>query len=192
MKPPINKPESSCSKSALLEFLEGDLTPDGEQKIAAHIQNCRSCQKEIKQHQKLLIELDNSFDDLPKIPDDFSKIVAVNAKSQVFRVRMPNERRLAMLICVGLLVSVLLAIAVGPLNALSGLTIVFEKAVPITYFVFGLVSDLMIGLGIVGRAVASSIGASPLIIVAAIAALIIGIWRIQKSSRISAADRPNR
>ena len=194
MKPPINNPESSCSKSALLEFLEGDLTSDGELKVAAHIQTCLACQNEIKQHQKLLIELDKSFDDLPKIPDDFSKIVSANAKSQVSGVRMPNERRLAMLICVGLLVTVLLAIAVGPLNALSGLTIVFEKAVSVTYFVFGLLSDLILGLGILGRAISSSLGASPLIILAGIvvATLIIAVWRIQKNSRISAADRPNR
>ena len=194
MKPPINNPESSCSKSALLEFLEGDLSTDAEQKVAAHIRTCPACQNEVKQHQNLLIELDNSFDDLPKIPDDFSKIISVNAKSQVSGVRMPNERRLAMLICGGLLVTVLLAVAAGSLNPLSGSTIIFEKTVSVTYFVFGLLLDLILGVGIVGRAISSSFGEFPLIILAAIvvATLIIAVWRIQKNSRISAADRPNR
>jgi len=194
MKPPINNPESSCSKGALLEFLEGDLTADGEQKVAAHIQTCPACQNEIKQHQKLLVELDKSFDESPVIPDDFSKIVSVNAKSQVSGVRRPNERRLAMLICAGLLVTVLLAIAAGRLNVLSGLTIVFEKTVSVTNFVFDLLSDVILGIGIVGRAISSSFGAFPLIILAAIvvATLIIAVWRLQKNSGISAPDRPNR
>ena len=194
MKPPINNAESSCSKSALLEFLEGDLSTDAEQKVAAHIRTCPACQNEVKQHQNLLIELDNSFDDLPKIPDDFSKILLVNVKSQVSGVRMPNERRLAMLICGGLLVTVLLAVAAGSLNPLSGSTIIFEKTVSVTYFIFGLLLDLILGVGIVGRAISSSFGESPLIILAAIvvATLIIAVWRIQKNSRISAADRPNR
>jgi predicted anti-sigma-YlaC factor YlaD len=194
MKPPINNPESSCSKGALLEFLEGDLTSDGEQRVAAHIKTCPACQNEIKQHQKLLVELDKSFDESPVIPDDFSKIVSVNAKSQVSGVRRPNERRLAMFICAGLLVPVLLAIAAGRLNALSGLTIVFENAGSVAYFVFGLLSDLILSLSIVGRAISSSFGASPLIFLVAIvvATLIIAAWRIQKNSGISAPDRPNR
>ena len=194
MKPPINNPESSCSKGALLEFLEGDLTSDGEQRVAAHIKTCPACQNEIKQHQKLLVELDKSFDESPVIPDDFSKIVSVNAKSQVSGVRRPNERRLAMFICAGLLVPVLLAIAAGRLNALSGLTIVFENAGSVAYFVFGLLSDLVLGLSIVGRAISSSFGAFPLIILAAIvvATLIMAVWRLQKNSGISAPDRPNR
>jgi predicted anti-sigma-YlaC factor YlaD len=194
MKPPITNPESSCSKSALLEFLDGELAADKEQEIAAHIQTCTACQNEIKRHQKLLIQLDNSFDELPKIPDDFSKIVSANARSQVSGVRKPRERRLAMLICVGLLVTILLAIMAGSLNALSGSTLIFEKAASVTSFVFGLLSDLILSLGIVGRAVSSSFGASPLIILGVIFAttLIIAAWRIQKTTRISAADRPNR
>src|SRR4029453_121075 len=155
MKPPINNPQSSCSKSALLEFLDAELTADREQEITTHIQTCPACQSEIRQHQALLIELDNSFDELPKIPNDFSKIVTANARSQIAGVRMPNQQRLALVICLGLLTAVLLAIAAGPLNALSGPTLIFEKAISVTYFLLGLLLDLILGLGIVGRVVAS-------------------------------------
>lgn len=194
MKPPITNPESSCSKSALLEFLDGELAADKEQEITAHIRTCPACQNEIRQHQELLVELGNSFDEIPNIPDDFSKIVSANARSQVSGVRMPHERRLAMLICVGLLGVVLLAIAAGPMTALSGSTLIFEKAASVASFVFGFLSDVILGLGIVGRAVSSSFGASPLVILAVIVVttLIIAAWRIQKSARTSAADRPNR
>jgi anti-sigma factor RsiW len=190
MKPPIT--ESNCSKTALLEFLEGELTPQQELEIASHIETCTACQIEVEQQRNLAAKLDDSFGELPEIPADFSKIVSANARSQVSAIRRPYERRTAVLVCIGL--ATLLAIAFGPLNAVVGPTIIFEKVLSAVAVAVSLISDLVLGLVIVGRAVSTSLGISPLIILGLVAGsvLIFAVRRNQRSARVSAVGRSNR
>ena len=192
MKPPIT--ESICSESSLLEFLEGELTAEQEQSIAAHIDSCSVCQVDLKEHRKLLTELDDSFVELPEIPADFSKIVSASAKSQVSAVRRPYELRTAVLVCIGLLMTALLAISVGPLNSVVGPTIVFEKILSVVTLVFSLISDIVLGLGIIGRAISIGIGISPLIILGGLigSILFLAVRRNQRTARMSGVGRSNR
>ena len=192
MQPPIT--ESICSDSLRQEFLDGELTADKEQEVAAHIVSCPACQIQIDQQKKLLTELDNSFGDLPEIPVDFSKIVSVNARSQVSAIRRPYERRTAVLVCVGLLTIAFLAIAFGPLNALMGPTLMFEKVFSVVALVFSLLSDVILGLGVVGRSVSTSLGVSPFVIFGLLigSVLILIVRRNQKMRSELRVGRSNR
>ena len=192
MKPPTT--ESRCSNSLLLEFLDGELTAGKEQEVAAHIAACPACQIQIDQQRKLLSKLDSSLGDLPEIPADFSKIVSANARSQVSSIRRPYERRTAVLICIGLLALALLAITFGPLNAALGATIIFEKVLSVVALAFSLLSDIVLGIGIVGRAVSTSLGISPVVIFGLVmgSVALLAVRRSQKQTRISGDGQPGR
>jgi anti-sigma factor RsiW len=194
MTPPTTTRRSSCSQTALVEFLDGELTADREEEVAAHIASCPTCQSQLNEQKEVLAELDDSFSEVPELPDDFSKIVSINAQSQVSGVRRPYERRTALTVCFVLLSIVLAAVAFGPLNAFLGPAIIFEKIAAVAALGFGLLSDVVLGLGIVGRAVSSSLGISPLIIIGLVigSVLVLMIRRTQKSTRVSSEGRTGR
>ena len=189
MKPPTT--ESRCSNSLLLEFLDGELTAENEQKIAVHIAACPACQAQIDQQRKLLTKLDTSFGDLPEIPEDFSKIVSANARSQVSAIRRPYERRTAALVCVGLLALAFFALAFGPLNAVRSAAVVFEKGFSVVALGFSFLSDVILSIGVVGRAVSTSLGISPIVILGLVigSVVLLVVWRNQKLSRVSGAGQ---
>src|SRR5687768_11938096 len=183
MKPP--NAESSCSKVSLLEFLDGELTAEQEQAVAAHIKTCPVCQIEIKQQRKLFAKLDDSLAEPPEIPADFSKIVSANARSQVSAIRRPYERRTAVLICFGLLMTALLPIVLGPLKAVLGPPVVLGKIRSVVDLAFSLLSDVALGFGIIGRAASASFGISPLILLGLVvgSVAILAVLRNQRVAR---------
>src|SRR5262245_31021797 len=194
MKLPRPASKSTCSNTLLQEFLDGELTPEKEQEIAAHIATCPSCKTQLDQQKNLLAQLDNTLDDSLELPADFSKIVSANARSQISAIRRPYERRTALLVCIGLAAILFATLALGPLNAILGPAVIFEKVFSVLGLIFGLLSDIFLGLGIIGRAVSTSMGISPLVIIGVIAGavIILAVWRNQKNARLSGISRSNR
>jgi len=194
MKQPTPASKSTCSDSLLLEFLDGELTPNKEQEIGTHIASCPACKAQLDQQKNLLAELDDSLDEQVELPANFSKIVSANARSQVSAIRRPYERRTALAVCIGLFAILSLAVAFGPLNAFFGPTAIVEKVFSVLELVFGFLTDIFLGFGIIGRAFSTSVGISPLIIFGVIigAGIILAVRRNQKTTRLSGVSRPDK
>src|SRR5688500_1436327 len=80
-----------CSR--LHRYLGGELSEDDEVAFESHAAFCADCGIEVQLHRNLSIGIEQFADEQIKLPDDFSKVVAVNAESQVSGLRKSNERR---------------------------------------------------------------------------------------------------
>jgi len=158
-----------CSRATLLEYLDGELSAEKEHEVLTHLESCTSCRNELEHQKALLSHLENSLTEMPELPSDFSKVVSANARSQVSGIRHWRERRFAIVISVGLAAIILLALLFGPVTYFAGGGAVLEKAGSVVSLVVGLFSDVLLSVGIVGRAVSSRLGPYALIAFAIIA-----------------------
>ncbi len=126
--------QSSCPRSAIAAYLDGDLTPREELDLELHFTVCLTCARELNEQKKLLCVLDFALDDTGEIelPESFTKVVVTNAESNVKGLRCPQERNRALFVCAALFLLVIFGL--GAEN-------------PKNFKMFGLVADQFLAVG---------------------------------------------
>jgi anti-sigma factor RsiW len=135
----------------LHEYLDGELSPESEATFESHAANCPDCRIEIELHRKLAAGIEQLADEEIKLPDNFSKVVAANAESQVSGLRKSKERSVTFAILAGLtiLIFCVLGASFGAAARLAGF--VFERIVSVVLVIGSFFSDLVLGIIVVAR-----------------------------------------
>jgi anti-sigma factor RsiW len=93
-----------CQKNLIAAYVDGELSEVATAIFEQHLEDCAECRAELRAHRVFVCELDAVLTgdvDIP-VPDDFSKVIAVRASSDMRGVRTAAEHRKAIAICVTL------------------------------------------------------------------------------------------
>ena len=143
-----------CQRNLIAAYVDGELSEVAAVIFEQHVEDCAECRAELRAHRLFVCELDAVMTDkveLP-VPDNFSKVIAVRATSDLRGVRSRAEHRKAIAICVILALTgfgLLGATARDSIFVLIGkfLTSVFSLA----GFVWSLLSDAVASLVVITR-----------------------------------------
>ena len=143
-----------CHKNVIAAYVDGELSEVATAIFEQHIEDCAECRSELRAHRLFVCELDAVMTDKVEIPvpDNFSKVIAVRASSDLRGVRTRAEHRKAIVICVVLALTgfgLLGATARDSVLALIGkfLTGVFSLG----SFIWTSVYDAVAGLVVISR-----------------------------------------
>lgn len=150
-----------CHKNVIAAYVDGELSDVATAIFEQHVKECVGCRSELRAHRLFVCELDAVMSDKVEIPapDNFSKVIAVRAISDLRGVRSRTEHRKAIVICVVLALTgfgLLGATARDSVLALIGefLTSVFSLGA----FVSGVVYDAVAGLVVISRVLSRKLG----------------------------------
>lgn len=143
-----------CQRNLIAAYVDGELSEVATVIFEQHVEDCVECRAELRAHRLFVCELDAVMTDkfeLP-VPDNFSKVIAVRASSDLRGVRSRAEHRKAIVICVVLALTgfgLLGATARDSVFVLIGkfLTSVFS----IGAFVSNTIYDAVAGLVVISR-----------------------------------------
>ena len=96
-----------CQKNLIAAYVDGELSDVAAAIFEQHVEDCVECRTELRAHRVFVCELDAALTNSPDIPvpEDFSKVIAVRASSDMRGVRSSSEHRKAMVICMVLALS---------------------------------------------------------------------------------------
>lgn len=156
--------ENACPAENVAAYLDGELSGLGVEDFEAHLAECRDCATELRSQRQLLCTLEAALSDAPhfKLPQNFTRIVAARAESDLSGMRDKVERRRALKMC-----AVLALAAFALLGATSGV-MVFQPVRGFAQMIARL-SDLLwqtmydaaVGVGIILRMISRAAVASP-------------------------------
>ena len=143
-----------CHKNVIAAYVDGELSEVTTAIFEQHIEDCVDCRAELRAHRLFVCELDAVMTDKVEIPvpDNFSRVIAVRASSDLRGVRSRAEHRKAIVICAILALTgfgLLGATARDSVLALIGkfLTGTFS----LVGFVWSLLYDAIAGLVVISR-----------------------------------------
>ena len=143
-----------CQKNLIAAYVDGELSDVANAIFEQHVEDCPECRAELRAHRVFVCELDAALAgkvEIP-VPDDFSKVIAVRARSDMRGVRSPSEHRKAFAICLVLALTgfgLLGATAREDVLALAGRFI--TAVISLGSFVSQLVYDAVAGLVVISR-----------------------------------------
>jgi len=107
MPPAIN--EIICDARLIAAYIDGELDADARLSLEDHLEHCRDCQDELKAHRIFICELDSVLTQpaVVDVPQDFSRMVAARATSDMSGLRSASENKKALAFCVILAVTAL-------------------------------------------------------------------------------------
>ena len=173
--------EKICERNLFAAYVDGELDTDLTLLFEDHLEGCAECRAELRAHRLFVCELDAAMSDSAEIPvpDDFSRMVAARAASDMRGVRTRSEHRKALTIC-----AVLAFVGFALLGAAARNTVFLVAERSVTT-VFGLVSfvatsayDAVAGFAVVFRVLSKKViiesgSVGPLVGLLALAILIL-------------------
>src|SRR4030095_15304414 len=93
--------EKICERNLFAAFVDGELDTDLTLLFEDHLDSCAECRAELRAHRLFVCELDAAMLESAEIPvpDNFSRMVAARAASDMRGVRTRSENRKALTIC---------------------------------------------------------------------------------------------
>lgn len=90
-----------CQRNLIAAYVDGELSEVAAVIFEQHVEDCAECRAELRAHRMFVCELDAVMTDKVEIPvpDNFSKMIAVRASSDLRGVRSRAEHRKAIVIC---------------------------------------------------------------------------------------------
>ena len=170
-----------CQKNLIAAYVDGELSDVANAIFEQHVEDCSDCRAELRAHRVFVCELDAALTgkvDIP-VPDDFSKVIAVRARSDMRGVRSRSEHRKAIGICMVLALTgfgLLGATAREDVLALAGrfITSVFSIGTFISQLVYDAVAGVVVISRVLGhRIVVSSGSVGVLLVVLAVAVFVL-------------------
>jgi anti-sigma factor RsiW len=151
----MNRTEQKiCQKNLIAAYVDGELGGVANAIFEQHVEDCPDCRAELRAHRVFVCELDAALAgkvEIP-VPDDFSKVIAVRARSDMHGVRSRSENRKAIAICLVLALTgfgLLGATAREAVLAFAGRSI--TAVISIGSFVSQVVYDVVAGLVVISR-----------------------------------------
>jgi len=143
-----------CQKNLIAAYVDGELGEVATAIFEQHVEDCAECRAELRAHRLFVCELDAALTgkvEIP-VPENFSKVIAVRARSDMHGVRTRSEHKKAIAICAVLALTgfgLLGATARDAVLALVGkfLTGVFSLGA----FAWSVVYDAVAGLVVISR-----------------------------------------
>jgi anti-sigma factor RsiW len=156
--------ENTCPAEEVAAYLDGELSVAGQEQFEGHLASCVNCSTELRRQRQLLCTLDAAFTQSSRfdLPQDFTRVVAAHAESDLSGVHNKSERRRALQLCV------ILALAAFALLGAASSTVVLQPArrfFHIVALVFDLIwqtlYDAAMGVGIILRMIGRAALMSP-------------------------------
>ncbi|HEY0728742.1 MAG TPA: zf-HC2 domain-containing protein, partial [Pyrinomonadaceae bacterium] len=143
-----------CQRNLIAAYVDGELSEVAAVIFEQHVEDCAECRAELRAHRMFVCELDAVMTDKVEIPvpDNFSKMIAVRASSDLRGVRSRAEHRKAIVICVILALTgfgLLGATARDSIFVLIGKFL--TSVASIAGFVWSLLSDAVASLVVITR-----------------------------------------
>ena len=145
--------EKICPRFEIAAYIDGELAPDEELALEAHVAICKECLAELNLQKQLLCALDISLEKQPEIelPENFAKVIAVRAESGVSGLRSKEERFRALFLSVALLLIVLVGLGADGGHVFASIRKIGEQAFIILGFIGHLIFNLAVGTTIILR-----------------------------------------
>jgi predicted anti-sigma-YlaC factor YlaD len=170
-----------CERNLIAAYIDGELEADATLQLEEHLPNCGSCRAELRAHQLFVCELDAALTDSGEIPvpDNFSRLVAARARSDMSGVRTRSENRKALSICA---ILALAGFALAGATARDAIFTLGEKFVTTFFGVVSFVStavyDTVAGFAVIFRVVSRKViiesgSLAPVLIVLAVAVVVL-------------------
>lgn len=163
MNPQTAPIEEFCAyRSELAAYIDGELPAAEELELEMHLAICKNCAEELNEQKKLLQALSYALDGKEEIelPADFTRVVVANAESKVSGLRRPQERFKALFVCAALFLLVLLGFGAETKTILHTFAKFAEQFLAVGGFVWNLIYDVAVGIGIVLRSLGSQVNFS--------------------------------
>ena len=173
--------EEICERNLIAAYIDGELEADMTLLFEDHLQSCAPCRAELRAHRLFVCELDAALTDTGEIPvpENFSRMIAARATSDMSGVRTRSENRKALGICV---ILALAGFALLGARTSGAIFVVAEKFVTTSLGVAGLLAtavyDIVAGLAVIFRVLSRKIiiesgSLVPVLILLAFAVLIL-------------------
>lgn len=103
------KTESYCDQKLIAAYIDGELDVEIRLLLEQHLEHCRECHSELQAHRLFVCELDSVLTQpaLVEVPQDFSRLVAARATSDMSGLRSASENKKALAFCLILAVTAL-------------------------------------------------------------------------------------
>lgn len=153
-------------RSRMASYLEGDLDPAAERCLEDHVARCPDCRRELNDQKKFLRALDSALDTPDaafELPDNFAKVVAASAESNVRGLRCPNERGRAAYVIAALSVLVLAGLGADSARSLGAVSAVADRAIAVFGFFGRLAWDLTVAATVILKSLCSPFSANPVL-----------------------------
>lgn len=147
--------QMKCPKPEIAAYVDGELGASDELALEMHIAGCGVCAAELNLQKQIFCALDMALDapDEIEIPEDFAKIVATNAESNVRGLRSPRERWRALAVVVGLLALVVVGLGAESANAFTEIGTIADQVVAVGGFFARSVHDFGVATAVIFRSV---------------------------------------
>lgn len=173
--------EKICERNLIAAYVDGELDTDLTLLFEDHVEGCAACRAELRAHRLFVCELDAAMAESAEmpVPDDFSRMVAARAASDMSGVRTRSEHRKALTIC-----AVLALVGFTLLGAAARHTVftIAERFVGTVFSLIGFVGtavyDTVAGFAVVFRVLSKKViiesgSLGPLVALLALAILIL-------------------
>ena len=177
MKEQAGKSEPICPRTEIAPYVDGELASHQELVLEQHLASCQTCRTELNEQKKLLCALDFLLEEKPseiEIPENFARVVATRAESNVSGLRNREERRRAVFLCASLGLMALVGLGAEAKTVFAASGVVLEQIAALAVFVAHLIYDIAFGIVVILRSLANqTIVSAGLVVV-----LLIGFWII--------------
>ena len=146
--------ENICLQDEILAYLDGELSSEDEFKFELHLDECEFCRNDINTQKMISKSLEMVHAQEVKkviIPENFSKMVATKAESDVSGILQKKEISNAIYICTILILLVLVGIGTDINSLLYAFERFAEKFLVMIGFLVHFVFDLSAGILLILR-----------------------------------------
>jgi anti-sigma factor RsiW len=147
----VETDEKKCSRGKIIAYLDGELKPQEEIVLEKHIAICSACLSELNLQKQMFFALDSVFSEKEeiKLPENFAKVVATHAETNVKGLRSRAERFRAFFLCLVLLL--LGVVGLGVKTTVDSFDKFAEKIFVVISFIGHIAYDLMVGVTVILR-----------------------------------------
>ena len=97
----IETEKQICPGEDIAAYLDGELTAGATERFELHVAQCAACSAELRRQRQLVCTLEAAFSSQRKfdLPNDFTRVIATRAESDLRGVRSRAERYRAAKLC---------------------------------------------------------------------------------------------
>lgn len=145
--------EKICPREEIAAYIDGELSSHRELELERHFVVCTGCAEKLNVQKKLLCALDSAVfgEKEVELPEDFTKIIVTKAESNVSGLRLPQERRNALFICLALFIPLLIGFGTETETILLTARQFAEQILAVGGLVFHFVYDVAVGFAVILR-----------------------------------------
>ncbi|HEY7785156.1 MAG TPA: zf-HC2 domain-containing protein [Pyrinomonadaceae bacterium] len=152
--------KDNCPTDLIAAYIDGDLDQVRRVAFEEHLSECKICENELRMQRSFMCELDAALDATPHlaVPQDFARIVAAHAESDMSGARSGAEHRIALRLCLVLaFVSFALLGFATSKSILSSAQLIATKIVGVVTVLGKALYDAGVGVTVIVRVVSNAL-----------------------------------